>query len=172
MTRSGSTGFVLISAVAAALLTSGCHTIVRPVAQGPLPLGAAVAPFVQTMETNGEAMDFVIHQHEWIGTTAQLTPAGQTHLMQIARRLADVPYPVIIEPVTFRPFDDKQHEEKHFTDMNRERREALELDLARRQNLDADRRAEIDAARRQEVVQFLASTRTSGSSSLHLTFAV
>jgi len=122
-----------------------------------MPLGAAVAPFLQTMETNGEAMDFVIFQHEWVGTTAQLTPAGQAHLMQIARRLADVPYPVIIEPVTFRPFDEKRYEEKHFTDMTRERREALELDLARRENLDADRRAEIDAARRQEVVQFLAS---------------
>ncbi len=135
----------------------GCWTTSNPVSvnEGPLPLGAVVDPHWQAMVTNAQASDFVIYQHEFIGATVQLNQAGQHHVKQIARRLADVPFPVIIEPVTFRPFDNRLYEEKEFTDVDRERRETLEQDRARRDVIDADRRAEIDAARRQEIVHFL-----------------
>ncbi len=137
---------------------AGCRstsTSVNP--EGPLPLGAVVDPHWHQMVTNAEASDFVIYEHEFIGTTAQLNQRGQDHVKQIARRMADVPFPVVIEPVSTRPFDNRQFEEKEFTDVNRERREILELDRARREVADADRRAEIDAARRQEIVHFLSS---------------
>ena len=125
--------------------------------QSPQPLGAVIDPHIHAMVTNAQASDFIIYQHEFIGSTVQLTSEGQNHLKQIARRLCETPFPVLIEPVTFRPFENHMYEEKEFTDMNRERRELLELDRARRETADADRRAEIDAARRQEVVLFLNS---------------
>jgi hypothetical protein len=135
----------------------GCKGVMHTTYSGeaPQPLGQVNDQHWHTMITNAQASDFVIYQHEWIGTTVQLNPAGQQHLVQIARRLADVPFPVLIEPVTFRPFEDHRYEEKEFTDVTRERREILEADHARRETVDADRRAEIDAARRQEIVHFL-----------------
>ena len=146
-------GLALLGAV-----SLGCHGAGYPInSRGPHALGTEVDQHNQVMITNAQASDFVIYEHEFVGATAQLTSLGQDHVTQIARRLADVPFPVVIEPVTFRPFDNRNFEEKEFTDVNRERREILEQDRARRAVEDADRRAEIDAARRQEIVQFLSS---------------
>jgi hypothetical protein len=148
----------LLSALSLAMFI-GCKGTMHTTYSGeaPQPLGQVLDQHWHTMITNAQASDFVIYQHEWIGTTVQLNAAGQEHVVQIARRLADVPFPVLIEPVTFRPFEGHRYEEKEFTDVTRERREILEADLARRETADADRRAEIDAGRRQEIVHFLST---------------
>jgi len=157
MKRAWIPGVMFTTAALAASFT-GCYGIGHSTSvESPLPLGAVTDPHWHAMVTNAQSSDFVIYQHEFIGATAQLNQLGQDHVKQIARRLADVPFPVVIEPVSFRPFDNRQFEEKEFTDVNRERREVLEVDRARRDVVDADRRAEIDAARRQEIVHFLSS---------------
>ena len=46
-----------------------------------LPLGSTVQSHYQVMETNGEAMDFILFQHEFMGETAQLTPDGKDHIL-------------------------------------------------------------------------------------------
>ena len=62
-----------------------------------LPLGSTVQSHYQVMETNGEAMDFVMNQHEFMGETAQLTPEGKDHILEIAARMRSTPFPVVIE---------------------------------------------------------------------------
>jgi len=62
-----------------------------------LPLGSTVQSHYQVMETNGEAMDFVVHQNEFMGETAQLTPDGKDHILEIAARMRSAPFPVVIE---------------------------------------------------------------------------
>jgi hypothetical protein len=62
-----------------------------------LPLGSTVRAWYQTMETNGEAVDFIVYQHEFIGQTARLTPAGRDHVWEIAARMKSTPFPVVIE---------------------------------------------------------------------------
>lgn len=137
-------------------LAAGCLTTAHTVpVESPPPIGAVVDTFWQAQETNGESNDFVVTQNEFVGATAQLSPAGQDHLKQIARRLGETPFPVLVEPSSRRPFDDREFTEQEFTDFNREKREIMELDRTRRWVVDADRRAELDAARRQEVVMFL-----------------
>ena len=49
------------------------------------------------METNGEAMDFILNQHEFMGETAELTPEGKDHILEIAARMRSAPFPVVIE---------------------------------------------------------------------------
>jgi len=44
-----------------------------------------------------EFSDFSFYRLEFVGDTAELTPAGRTHLMQLASRLDDAPFPVIVE---------------------------------------------------------------------------
>lgn len=62
-----------------------------------LPLGSTVQSHYQVMETNAEAMDFIMHQHEFMGETAQLTPDGKDHILEIAARMRSAPFPVVIE---------------------------------------------------------------------------
>lgn len=62
-----------------------------------LPLGSTVRAHYQVMQTNGEAADFIFHRHDFIGQTAELTPDGKDHLLEIAARLRSAPFPVIIE---------------------------------------------------------------------------
>lgn len=62
-----------------------------------LPLGSTVRSHYQVMETNGESMDFIIHQHEFMGETAELTPDGKDHILEIAARMRSAPFPVVIE---------------------------------------------------------------------------
>lgn len=62
-----------------------------------LPLGSTVRSHYQVMQTNAEASDFIIHQHEFMGETAQLTPDGKDHVLEIAARMRSAPFPVLIE---------------------------------------------------------------------------
>ncbi|MBN1912722.1 MAG: hypothetical protein JW818_23570 [Pirellulales bacterium] len=63
----------------------------------PFPLGQVTDSFWETQQSNAEASDFVFYDHEFEGKTAKLTPAGRSHLQQVAVRLAHVPYPIIVE---------------------------------------------------------------------------
>jgi hypothetical protein len=61
------------------------------------PLGSIPRAFYHQMETNGEAVDFVINRHEFIQSTAELNGYGQDHLMEIAARARSAPFPIIVE---------------------------------------------------------------------------
>ena len=61
------------------------------------PLGSIVRAHYHVMQTNGEATDFVIYDHEFVGSTAELNAAGKDHIMEIAARMRSVPFPIIIE---------------------------------------------------------------------------
>jgi len=63
----------------------------------PFPLGAVNDTFWETQQTNAEAADFIFHDHEFRGETAQLAPAAKQHLEQVAMRWEHVPFPVLIE---------------------------------------------------------------------------
>jgi hypothetical protein len=61
------------------------------------PLGAVNRAHYQTMQANGEAADFILHQFDFVGSTSELAPAGKDHLLEIAARARSVPFPVLIE---------------------------------------------------------------------------
>lgn len=65
-----------------------------------LPLGSTVRSHYQVMETNAEAADFIFHQHDFIGETAELTPDGKDKLMEIHARMNAQPFPVLVERTT------------------------------------------------------------------------
>jgi hypothetical protein len=62
-----------------------------------LPLGSTVRAWYQVMETNGEAVDFIINRKDFVGETARLTPDGRDHVYEIAARMRSAPFPVIVE---------------------------------------------------------------------------
>jgi hypothetical protein len=62
-----------------------------------LPLGSTVRSHYQVMETNGEAADFILHRHDFVGQSAQLTPDGKDHVLEIGARMRGVPFPVVVE---------------------------------------------------------------------------
>lgn len=62
-----------------------------------LPLGSTIRAHYHTMEANAEAADFIIYRHEFVGSTAELTPAGKDHIVEVAARMRSAPFPVLIE---------------------------------------------------------------------------
>lgn len=74
-----------------------------PAHDRPFPIGQVTDAFWETQQTNAEAADFVIYDHEFrwdtqrSADTAQLTPGGKKHLEMIALRLEHVPFPIVIE---------------------------------------------------------------------------
>ena len=67
------------------------------------PLGSLSAAHWHTMETNAEASDFVIVRSEFVRHSPQLSEHGRRHVMEIAARLGNVPFPVLIEPAERTP---------------------------------------------------------------------
>lgn len=61
------------------------------------PLGSVNRAHYHTMQTNGEATDFILHRNDFLGKTAELSPAGKDHIMEIAARMRSAPFPVIVE---------------------------------------------------------------------------
>lgn len=98
-------------AVAAACIFSGCcscrcwwqgsclnpYTWRSPAIPETLPLGSTVRAHYHTMQTNGEAADFIIHDHEFVGNTAELSPSGKDHVAEIGARMRSAPFPVLVE---------------------------------------------------------------------------
>ncbi len=62
-----------------------------------LPLGSVIRAHYEAMETNGEAGDFIIYRREFVDNTAELTPDGKDHILEIAARMRSAPFPVIVE---------------------------------------------------------------------------
>lgn len=62
-----------------------------------MPLGSIVRSHWHVMETNAEATDFVMYRCEFVDNTSELTPAGQSHIAEIAARMPSTPFPVIIQ---------------------------------------------------------------------------
>lgn len=62
-----------------------------------LPLGSTIRAHDQVMETNAEAADFILYDHDFVGQTAHLTPDARDKIVEIAARMRSVPFPVIIE---------------------------------------------------------------------------
>lgn len=98
-----------VRAVAASLAVlllaaiAGCHTggeCCNDIAPGaiPQPNGTYDCQWIHAEMARAKQENFVIYQYEWITDGAQLTPSGQEHVCQIAKTLACVPYPVVIEP--------------------------------------------------------------------------
>ncbi|MCA9000105.1 MAG: hypothetical protein KDA80_24115 [Planctomycetaceae bacterium] len=63
----------------------------------PTPLGTISDDVWRKQESNAEASDFVVYEHEWVGNSTELNHAGMDHVKQIAARAANVPFPIIIE---------------------------------------------------------------------------
>jgi hypothetical protein len=61
------------------------------------PLGKVSEAWYYEMESNAEAVDFVIHDLDFVGQTTELTSDGKDHVMEIAARMRAQPFPVIVE---------------------------------------------------------------------------
>lgn len=112
-----------------ALLTVGCCkdkcAYLQPLE--PAPLGTISDNIWKIQETNAEASDFVIHQHEFNGNTSRLNSAGESHVRQIAARMAETPFPVIIESSSMSKRDSDVHKFPVHgdDDLDRRRRELI-----------------------------------------------
>lgn len=62
----------------------------------PQPLGTWSCEWQHAQTERAEQDDFVIYQYEWEATSTRLGPFGQRHLREIARRLPEVPFPLVI----------------------------------------------------------------------------
>jgi uncharacterized membrane protein YgcG len=64
----------------------------------PAPLGTITNEYWVRQETNAEAIDFVIYEHEFVDQSFRLNTGGEDHVKQIAYRLKQgAPFPVIVE---------------------------------------------------------------------------
>lgn len=50
-----------------------------------------------TMQTNGEAADFVMYRNEFVDNSSELSPYGRDHIAEIAARMPSTPFPVIVQ---------------------------------------------------------------------------
>jgi hypothetical protein len=63
----------------------------------PAPLGTYINKFIEIQSGIAEADDFVLYKHMWYRAGTELGPLGRYQLDLISRRLANVPFPVVIE---------------------------------------------------------------------------
>jgi len=100
------------------------------------PLGSVVREPFHVMQTNGEAVDFVINRLHFVGETTELTPDGKDHIMEIASRMRSAPFPVVIE----------RSENNSNPQLDAERRLAVAQVLYEHGNPDADQRTFVSPA--------------------------
>ncbi|MCS6853092.1 MAG: hypothetical protein NZ700_18200 [Gemmataceae bacterium] len=93
----------------------------------PEPVGSKVLRFQNVQAGKAEADDFVIYKHEWFLDGQELGPYGRYHLNLIARRLPEVPFPVVVQ---------QSNDEA----LNEARRQVIIRELAVRGILDAPER--------------------------------
>jgi hypothetical protein len=72
-----------------------CHR--NPAIPDRFPLGSVNRAHYHAMQTNGEAADFILHRNDFVGETAELTPNGKDHVLEIAARMRSAPFPVLVE---------------------------------------------------------------------------
>lgn len=87
-----------VGTVAVAAAVSGCG-FAHPTQAVPdtYPLGSVTRAHYHTMQTNAEAADFILHRGDFVGSTAELTPYGRDRILEIAARMRNAPFPVLIE---------------------------------------------------------------------------
>ena len=100
------------------------------------PLGAVERAHFHTMQTNGEASDFVLHQMDFVGDTAELNTDGRDHIQEIAARLQSTPFPVLVE----------RSDNNSNPQLDAERRQMVALVLKDLGNPDADQRTFVGTA--------------------------
>jgi len=61
------------------------------------PLGSVERAHFHTMQTNGEAGDFILYRHDFVGETAELNVDGRDHLTEIGARLQTTPFQFLVE---------------------------------------------------------------------------
>ena len=137
--------------VLAALLVSGCQHKQNQ-AQIPYdaaaPLGTISDDIWQKQEENGEASDFVIHESEFVGTTAKLNAAGEDHIKQIAARMISTPFPVVVEPssMSVNQSDEYKYAVNGNDDLDMHRRNVIVKMLQAMNVQDADERVVVAPA--------------------------
>lgn len=112
------------------------HTWRSPAIPETLPLGSTVRAHYHTMQTNGEAYDFIIHDHEFVGNTAELAPFGKDHIAEIGARMRSAPFPVIVE----------RSENNSDPELDAHRRQIVAQVLYSLGNPDADQRTVVSQA--------------------------
>ena len=130
---------LVISAVGCAGKTCEPCASVDP----PAPLGTLSDPIWELQETNGEASnDFVIREHEFIGNTPRLNARGEDHVKQIAVRLNNTPFPVMVEPssMTTREGDRYDYAVHNDPELDLKRRDLVVQALETMGVTDADQR--------------------------------
>ena len=100
------------------------------------PLGAVERAHFHTMQTNGEAGDFILYRHDFVGETPELNVDGRDHLNEIAARLQSTPFPVIVE----------RSENNSNPQLDGERRQMVALVLRDLGNPDAEQRTFVGPA--------------------------
>jgi hypothetical protein len=94
------------------------------------PLGSVVREPFHVMQTNAEAVDFVLNLNDFVGETVELTPDGKDHVLEIAARMRSAPFPVVVE----------RSENNANPQLDAERRLAVAQILYDHGNTDADQR--------------------------------
>lgn len=83
-------------------LLAGCHSNdSNPPYDRPYPIGQVTDAHWETQQTNAEAADFVMFEHEFVKDSTELAPGAKRHLESIAMRLEHVPFPVVIEQIPY-----------------------------------------------------------------------
>ena len=60
--------------------------------------GTYVNAYSEAQANKAEADDFVVYKHEWTLGGVELGPYGRYHIHQMIKRLAKVPFPVVVQP--------------------------------------------------------------------------
>jgi hypothetical protein len=87
---------------------NNCATI--PKGAQPAPPGTYVHKFIEIQSGVAEADDFVLYKHMWYRAGTELGPLGRYQLDSISRRLATVPFPVVIETSKNDSIDEQRRE--------------------------------------------------------------
>jgi hypothetical protein len=87
---------------------NNCATI--PKGAQPAPPGTYVNKFIEIQSGIAEADDFVLYKHMWYRAGTELGPLGRYQLDLISRRLANVPFPVVIETSKNDSLDEQRRE--------------------------------------------------------------
>ncbi len=96
----------LLAVMAAGCCKSKC-AYMQPT--DPVPQGTYSDQVWMLQETNAEASDFVIHEHEFDGNTSRLNSLGESHVRQVAARMDENCFPVIVEQSSMSKRDGDQH---------------------------------------------------------------
>jgi len=85
-----------------------CATI--PCGAQPAPAGTYINKYIQIQETKAELDDFVFYKHMWYKGGAILGPLGRYQLDLMTARLAETPFPVVIETSKNEKLDEQRRD--------------------------------------------------------------